>query len=170
MKNTINNNIENRIDCPETDIKKYWGVMTLYERFEHIIAIILSVIISIIVILALAQLVRDVYNELILNALNPLDHKVFKTIFGMIMTLLIAMEFKHSILTVLHRNAHIVQARAVVIIALLALARKLIILDFSAVKPEKLVALGLVILVLGIVYYLLKKTDPNYSEPGKVDT
>ncbi len=67
MKNTI----ENRLHCLESDIKKYWGVMTLYERFEHIIAIILSIIISVIVILALAQLVRDVYNELILNALNP---------------------------------------------------------------------------------------------------
>jgi uncharacterized membrane protein (DUF373 family) len=163
MKNTI----ENRLHCPESDIKKYWGVMTLYERFEHIIAIILSIIISVIVILALAQLVRDVYNELILNALNPLDHKVFKTIFGMIMTLLIAMEFKHSILTVLRRNAHIVQARAVIIIALLALSRKLIIMDFSVVKPEKLVALGLVILVLGIVYYFLKKTDSDYLEIGK---
>ncbi len=156
-------NIDKRNHCPETDIKKYWAVMTLYERFEHIIAIILSFIISIIVIFALLQLIREVVNLLLLDVFNPLDHRVFQTIFGMIMTLLIAMEFKHSILTVLHRQAHIVQAKGVIMIALLALARKMIILDFATVKAEKLAALGLVILVLGIVYYLLKKAS---ASPG----
>jgi len=70
----------------------------------------------------------------------------------MIMTLLITMEFKHSILTVIKRNDHIVQAKAVIIIALLALSRKLIILDFNTIKYEKLAALGFVVLILGIVY------------------
>jgi len=69
------------------------------------------------------------------------------------------LEFKHSILKVLERKSHVVQARAVILIAILALSRKLIILDFSLVKPEKLVALGFVVLTLAIVYYLLKKCE-----------
>jgi uncharacterized membrane protein (DUF373 family) len=136
--------------------------MTFYERFEHVVTIVLSIIISIIIIFALLQLIREIFLLLITDVLfTPLDHGVFQVVFGMIMTLLIAMEFKHSILKVLERQSHIIQARSVIIIALLALSRKLIILDFSAVKSEKLAALGFVILALALVYYLLKKGDEN---------
>ena len=151
--------MDDRTKCPRSDTRKYWAVMTLYERFEHVIALTLSTIISIIIIFALLQLVREVYNLLISNMLNPLDHGVFQVVFGMIMTLLIAMEFKHSILKVLERQSHIIQARGVVMIAMLALTRKMIILDFSTISPSKLAALGFVVLTLAAVYYLLKKAD-----------
>ena len=155
-------NIEERSKAPRTDTRKYWAVMTIYERFEHIVAIVLSAIISLIIVFALLQLVREVISLLIADILfTPLDHGVFQVIFGMIMTLLIALEFKHSILKVIERRSHIVQARGVIMIAMLALTRKLIILDFAATKPEKLFALGFVILILGIVYYLLRKERSN---------
>ena len=157
-------NIEERSKSPRSDTKKYWAVMTIYERFEHIVALILSAIIGLIIVFALLQLVREVINLLITDILfTPLDHGVFQVIFGMIMTLLIALEFKHSILKVIERRSHIIQARGVIMIALLALTRKLIILDFVATKPEKLFALGFVILILGIVYYLLRKDDSKIS-------
>ena len=151
--------IENRKKCPKTDTQKYWAVMTLYERFEHIITLVLSSIIAIVIVFALLQLIREIYNLIVSGVFTPLDHGVFQVIFGMIMTLLIAMEFKHSILKILDRKSHIIQARGVVMIALLALTRKLIILDFSKTEPSKLAALGFVILVLAVVYYLLKKND-----------
>jgi uncharacterized membrane protein (DUF373 family) len=155
-------NIEERTIVPHSNFRKYWSVMTIYERFEQIVTIAISTIISIIVLFALLQLVREVFQLLITDILfTPLDHGVFQVVFGMIMTLLIAMEFKHSILNVLKRQSHIIQVRSVIIIALLALSRKLIILDFATVKSEKLAALGFVILVLALVYYLLKKTDKN---------
>ena len=154
--------IEDRKNIPCSDTKKYWMVMTLYERFEHTVALILSAIISLIIVFALLQLVREVVTLLITDILfTPLDHGVFQVIFGMIMTLLIALEFKHSILKVIERRSHIIQARGVIMIALLALTRKLIILDFATIKPEKLFALGFVILILGIVYYLLRREDSS---------
>ncbi len=152
--------IEKRTKIPRSDTKKYWAVMTLYERFEHTVALMLSAIISLVILFALLQLVREVFTLLVTDILfTPLDHGVFQVVFGMIMTLLIALEFKHSILKVIERRSHIIQARGVIMIALLALARKLIILDFVETKPEKLFALGFVILILGIVYYLLKKDE-----------
>jgi len=136
--------------------------MTLYERFEHIVAIILSIIISIVILFALLQLVREVYNLLVSKILiTPLDHGVFQVVFGMIMTLLIAMEFKHSILKVLERQSHVIQVQGIIMIAMLALSRKLIILDFATIKPEKLAALGFVILILAVVFYLLKKVETH---------
>ena len=154
-------NIEERECRPESDVRRYWGVMNFYERFEHIIALILSVVISVIIMIALYRLISEVFSLLVLGVLDPLDHQVFQVIFGMIMTLLIAMEFKHSILKVLERRAHIIQVKTVILIAQLALARKFIILDMATTESTKIAALGFAVLVLGVVYWLLQERDDH---------
>ncbi|MEW7979151.1 MAG: phosphate-starvation-inducible PsiE family protein [Candidatus Sedimenticola endophacoides] len=135
--------------------------MSFYERFEHVVALVLSAVISVIILIALWRLVSEVFSLLVLGILDPLDHQVFQVIFGMIMTLLIAMEFKHSILKVLERQAHIIQVKTVILIAQLALARKFIILDFAGTEATKLAALGFAVLVLGAVYWLLQERDDH---------
>ena len=63
------------------------------------------------------------------HVINPGDPQVFQGLFGMVLTVLIALEFKHTLLVVKHHRRAIVQVRAVVLIALLALVRRFIILD-----------------------------------------
>jgi uncharacterized membrane protein (DUF373 family) len=133
-------------------------VLGFYERFEQAVAHILSGVISVIIAISLWQLIRAVVVLLVWEALNPLDHAVFQTVFGMIMTLLIAMEFKHSIIRVMLRRDHIVQAKTVVLIALLAIARKFIILDPNT-DPYRIGALAAALLALGGVYWLMRQRD-----------
>jgi uncharacterized membrane protein (DUF373 family) len=133
-------------------------VLGFYERFEQAVAHILSGVISVIIAISLWQLIRAVVVLLVWEALNPLDHAVFQTVFGMIMTLLIAMEFKHSIIRVMLRRDHIVQAKTVVLIALLAIARKIIILDPNT-DPYRIGALAAALLALGGVYWLMRQRD-----------
>ena len=78
------------------------------------------------------------------------------------MTLLIALEFKHSILKVSLRKEGIVQIKTVILIALLALVRKFIIIDLKAVSPAKLAALAFAVLVLGGLYWLLREQYLRY--------
>jgi len=47
---------------------------------------------------------------------------------GMIMTLPIAMEFKHSIIRAARRRNKIIQVKTIILIALIALSRKFVIL------------------------------------------
>jgi len=84
---------------------------------------------------------------------------VFQGLFGMVMTLLIALELKHSIVRVAMRRESIVQVKTVVLIALLALSRKFVILDAGSSTPATIAALALAALVLGIVYWLLRERD-----------
>jgi uncharacterized protein YqhQ len=93
------------------ETRQQWPVMSLYERFEQVVAIILSLVIAVVVALALAQLLVGVVPLLVSGAIDPLDYEVFQTLFGMVMTLLIAMEFKHSIIRVALRRSNIVQVR-----------------------------------------------------------
>ena len=64
------------------------------------------------------------------GSFDPTEHVVFQTVFGMIFTVIIALEFKRSLLIVVtERHNSIVQVRTVVLLAMLAMVRKLIILD-----------------------------------------
>ena len=141
------------------ETRRYWPLMNAYERFEHVVAFMLSLIIAMLVALALVQLSVRVVPLLVTGALDPLDHEVFQGLFGMVMTLLIALEFKHSIVRVAVRRESIVQVKTVVLIALLALSRKFVILDAPSTEPATIAALAGATLVLGIVYWLLRERD-----------
>ena len=75
------------------------------------------------------------------------------------MTLLIALEFNHTLQYVVKREQSIIQTKVVLLIALLAMARKFIILDLGAVSGEQLLGLAAITLVLGVVYWLMRERD-----------
>ncbi|MGE6582410.1 phosphate-starvation-inducible PsiE family protein [Vreelandella aquamarina] len=145
------------------EIRSQWRLMTFYERFEQVVALALSAVIAVIIVASLIQLIRLVFTLLVMDALNPTDHEAFQLVFGATMTLLIAMEFKHSIVKVALRKESIIQVKTVILIAILALARKFIILD-PDVDPAKLAALAGTILALGLTYWLMRERDDRMSE------
>lgn len=145
------------------EMRSQWRLMTVYERFEQFVAITLSGVIALVIVISLIQLIRLVFTLLVMDALNPLDHKVFQLVFGATMTLLIAMEFKHSIVKVALRKESIIQVKTVILIAILALARKFIILE-PDVDPAKVAALAGTVLALGLTYWLMRERDDRKSE------
>ena len=144
-------------------MRSQWRLMTVYERFEQVVAITLSGVSALVIVISLIQLIRLVFTLLVMDALNPLDHKVFQLVFGATMTLLIAMEFKHSIVKVALRKEGIIQVKTVILIAILALARKFIILE-PDVDPAKVAALAGTVLALGLIYWLMRERDDRKSE------
>ena len=153
---------------PIKTFRAQWAVMTFYERFEQVIALALSAIIAVIIVVSLLQLISIVFSLLVIDAFNPLDHKVFQTVFGMIITLLIAMEFKHSIVRVALRRDSIIQVKTVILIGLIALARKFVILD-PETSPAKIAALAGAILALGATYWLLRERDDRAAGESSDD-
>ncbi|URI08367.1 phosphate-starvation-inducible PsiE family protein [Aquincola tertiaricarbonis] len=137
--------------------------MNFYERFEQVVAVILSAVIAVIIVVSLLQLVQIVFRLLVIDAFNPLDHRVFQTVFGMIMTLLIAMEFKHSIVRVAMRRDSIIQVKTVILIGLIALSRKFVVLDPDT-SPAKVAALAGAVLALGLTYWLLRQRDDRMAQ------
>jgi len=83
--------------------------MSFYERFEQVVALILTNVIAVVIVISLFQLIRALAVLLAGEAFNLLDHAVFQNLFGMIMTLLIAMEFNHSIIRVALRRDSIIR-------------------------------------------------------------
>ncbi len=144
--------------------RRDWKLLGFYEKFEESVAIALTAIIAVIIVAALINLVVNVTLLLIDGLVNPAEKSVFQAIFGMIMTLLIALEFKHSILKVVARKASIIQVKTVILIALMAVARKFIILDIGATPAATIAALSAAILTLGAAYWLVRTRDERATD------
>jgi uncharacterized membrane protein (DUF373 family) len=136
-----------------------WRYLGLYSRFEQVAALVLTVLVSCVIVVSILHLIIAVAVDLFVAGFAPVDHTVFQAIFGMIMTVLIAMEFNHTILSILHRKKSVVQLRTVILIALLAIARKFIIIDITALEPMAIVGLAFAALALGCVYWLVREQD-----------
>ncbi len=80
-----------------TEIRSGWPELSAYQRFEAFVALVLALIISAVILVALGRLVVSVVDTLVLQSLNPLEHGVFQTVFGEILTVLIALEFNHTL-------------------------------------------------------------------------
>jgi uncharacterized membrane protein (DUF373 family) len=137
-----------------------WMLLTLYERFEQVVILILTGLISLVVVFAVWNLALKIFHAVLApQGFDPTDYSVFQAIFGAIFTVIIALEFKRSLLVVAERKESIVQVRTVILIALLAVVRKLIILDLTSTDALQLFALAAAILALGAVYWLVRDQD-----------
>ena len=153
-----------RLKKQVSDMRAAFAPLTLYQKFEQICVLILVGLIAVIVVFALWYLALDVVLGIYANTFDPTKHVVFQTVFGMIFTVIIALEFKRSLVALAERRESIVQVRAVILIALLAVVRKLIILDISHTEALTLFALAAAILALGCVYWLVR--DRNERAPA----
>ena len=122
--------------------------------------LVLTGLIAILILFAVWNLTLKIFASILLSgSFDPTEHAVFQGIFGMIFTVIIALELKRSLLVVAERRESIVQVRTVILLALLAIVRKLIILDLSSTNALQLFGLAAAILALGGVYWLIRDQD-----------
>jgi len=75
-------------------------------------------------------------------------------VFGVFLIVLIGLELLESIKIYLEK--HRVHAEVVFLVAIIAVSRKVIILDYSNTAPETLYGISSIILALGIGYFLVR--------------
>ena len=147
------------------ELRSKWQTLSIYEKFEQLVVALLTAVIALIVALATWQLLLHALQLVESHLVNPADSQVFQSLFGMVLTVLIALEFKHTLLVVRHHRHAIVQVRSVVLVALLALVRRFILLDLYQTIPSVIAALAGAALALGIVFWLVN----NPNEPQEVE-
>lgn len=144
-------------------LPRHWRIMTFYQRFESVVALVLTLLITIVVAAIIYRLFVEVVGGIVFGALNPMDPKVFQNVFGEIMTVLIALEFSHTLQFVVTRQQSI-KTKVILLIALLAVARKFIIMDLKTTTAETMIGLAAIALALGIVYWLLRERDDRLEQ------
>ncbi len=99
-----------------------------YEKFEHAIMLVLTLVIVLLVASATWHLVIGVVLLILTNQLDPGNPAVFQGVFGMFFTVVIGLEFKRSLLIVSGGQDSVVRVRSIILIGMLATVRKFIVL------------------------------------------
>ena len=135
-----------------------------FNRFELLITTGIIVLIAVMILSAFWGLTVETYHLVHHGAFDKLDHKAFQAAFGMIMTLLIAIEFSYTIMNSYMGKSRAVIVKNVVLVSILAIAREFIVFEAETISPLILFALAASLLSLGIVYWLMDQspsTDPS---------
>jgi uncharacterized membrane protein (DUF373 family) len=115
----------------------------------------LAVLMVLVIFWGVADVLYVLYHQLIAPPFLLLSlSDIFKT-FAAFLAVLIAIEIYQNI--VLYLRTDVIPIKLVIATALMAIARKVIIIDFKEITPMYIFATGFVVLALGITYYLLSK-------------
>lgn len=130
-----------------------------YEKFEHAVMLVLTLVIVLLVTFATWHLVIGVVLLIVTNQLDPGKPAVFQGVFGMFFTVVIGLEFKRFLLIISGGQDSVVRVRSIILIGMLATVRKFIVLDLASVSAPELFSVAAAILALGIVYWLVRDQD-----------
>jgi uncharacterized membrane protein (DUF373 family) len=114
---------------------------------------LLAVLMVFVIFLGVLDVVYQLYNDLSSPPLLYLSVSEIFAIFGTFMVVLIAVEIFINIRLYLGSNTLPIQL--VIATALMAIARKVIVLDLKETPPEYVYAIGVVTLALGVTYWLV---------------
>lgn len=123
---------------------------------ENIAAKVLAIALSIVILISLIDLVIILVRDIAADPIGFFD-KTLIDIFGLFLNILIALELLENITAYLKK--HIVQVELVIVTSLIAVARKIIIFDFSKYSSLDLLALGAAILALSISYLMIRSLN-----------
>jgi hypothetical protein len=85
--------------------KAEFKLLSIYQRFEHVVILVLTALIAVVVVAAVWNLsLKILFGVLFSGGLDPSDYSAFQAVFGMIFTVIIALEFKKSLLVVAQRG------------------------------------------------------------------
>lgn len=138
------------------------GFLRLVDGGEREVARILTLITAVVISAALIQLVISLGSKLLTGSeATWLGDDLIKVL-GDLLTVLIALEVLQNITSYLRR--HVVQIELVLVTALTAVARKVIVLPSGAEnKPQLLFGLGIAVVSLAAAYWLVKRANAGQS-------
>lgn len=125
------------------------------KKFEKIIIMSLAVMISLVILLSTIELGWIIVADVISPPLFLLNINELLDIFGLFLLVLIGIELLTTIKS--YAIEHIVHAEVVLTVAMIAIARKVIILDIKEIPGLTLVGIGVIIIALSVGYYYFKR-------------
>lgn len=146
-------------------LKNFWKIIFSYESDEqflkiiHIVERLVSKILSIALLVVIAVAIYDLI-YLLIKDIGQNDPAGFYNrsiieLFGLFLNILIALELLENITAYLKKN--IIHVELVIVTALIAVSRKIIIFDFAKQDSTDMVAISFGVLALAVSYWLVKK-------------
>ena len=131
-------------------------MMPVIKKFQKIITLVLVVLMAVVLLLSTIELAWVIIKDIITPPIILLEIDELLEIFGLFMLVLIGIELLDTIAKT-YMNESADHAQIVMAVAIIAIARKVIILDVKDLSGFALVGIAAIILALSIGYYLIKK-------------
>ena len=135
--------------------------MKYLEKIERLLVLSLLVMMVSIVILSTVELGWIIIKDIITPPMFLLDINELLDIFGMFLLVLIGIELLETVK--MYLSSKTVHVEVVFTVAMIAIARKVIILDIKEVSSLTLIGIGVIILALSTGYFLLEKRRGTQS-------
>lgn len=126
---------------------------------------VLAILMTGLIVLSVFDVVWTLYQRLSKPPLFLLEISDIFVVFGAFLAVLIAIEIFINI--TLYLRTDVMPVRLVVATALMAVSRKVIVLDFKIIDWPFVAATGVVVLALGITYWLLRRVEVKTEEMGE---
>lgn len=132
-------------------------LISLLNKLVVICVKMLAVLMVFVIYLAMIDVIIHLYQQISLSINSAFSVEKLITTLGTFLAVLIAIEIFLNIVFYLKKDA--IHVPLVLATALTAVARKVIILDYSTSTPLSMLGLAAVILALGISYWLITKKN-----------
>lgn len=131
-------------------------MLHLLNRFERVITLTLVTLMMIVVTLATLDLMQGIYQEVIKPPHIFIKVEKLLDIFGLFLLVLIGIELLETIRAYL--TEHVIHEEVILAAALIAVARKVIVLDVDKLDAGTIVGIATIILTVSVAYWIVKRT------------
>jgi uncharacterized membrane protein (DUF373 family) len=133
------------------------------KKFQKSIILVLVALMAVVLFLSTIELAWIIIKDIITPPILLLEIDELLELFGLFMLVLIGIELLDTIVkTYMNESAN--HAQIVMAVAIIAIARKVIILDVKDLSGLALIGIAVIILALSIGYYLINKKDAAVKE------
>jgi uncharacterized membrane protein (DUF373 family) len=132
-----------------------YSMQTFLKKFEHVIVLSLITMMVIVVVLTTAELGWIIIRDIITPPIILLEIDELLEIFGFFLLVLIGIELLETIKAYLMTN--VVHVEIVLEVALIAIARKVIILDIGRYESLTLVGVAALISAVALAFLVIKR-------------
>jgi uncharacterized membrane protein (DUF373 family) len=143
------------------EIDKILSITNIVKKWMTVVVLILMLFIVFASVIELAVVLFHEFTDET-NGILLLDIDELFTIFGFVFIILIGFELLDSVEMYFRKN--IIHAEVVLLIAVIAVTRKVILLDLEKYDPIAIIGLSLIILSLGGCYFLIKRSNQGERE------
>jgi uncharacterized membrane protein (DUF373 family) len=134
------------------------------RKFEKILYIILIILLGGVILFSIAELVWILWDSLMgLTSTYRLENRELLNVFGFFLLVVIGIELLDTLKAYLREN--VIHVEIVILVAVIAIARKVIIIDPEFADGVFMAGMGVIIIGLGIAYYLIKKANTITTMP-----
>jgi len=137
------------------------------KKFEKFIILILVFMMALVLLLSTIELGWIIYKDIVSEPIFLLEINELLEIFGLFMLVLIGVELLETIVKT-YMSQSTDHAQIVIAVAIIAIARKVIIIDVKDLSGPILLGIAAIIMALCTGYYLVKqKSSPRDSTPDQ---